>query len=187
MKGLLIGLVALLLLSCNGNKGLETDLWFEQVETEAVLKHEKANGGIEHEASVVKNAKVFMRNVEGELPLKVRYYFSEEGKVKKVMYEWSKVIPNLTPQQLDSIMIEEANNIGSYHEKFERVAEVLTTQLGLPTSGDGHLVKERFEMLDMWKRNYAWKKENQHTKLNLVWVPKLGYRIFKVYVETTWE
>lgn len=187
MKGLLIGIIALVLFSCESNRGLETDLWFEQADAQTVLVHEKKNSGVEQDVSVVKNAKVFMREEEGILPLKVRYYFSEEGKVNKVMYEWSKVIPNLTPEQLDSIMTEEANNIGNYHAKFEQAAEVLTEQLGLPVSGDGHLVKERFEMLDMWKRNYEWKKENQHTKLNLVWVPKLGYRIFKVYIETTWE
>ena len=171
--------------SCSDDK-LKTELWFNQATVAEVEAYEQTQGGVLHESELTKGAKVYMRQGEEALPLKVRYYFSKDDKVEKVMYEWSKIIPNLTPEKLDSIMVEELNNIDAYNAQFDLVATHLSQLYGFPTEGDGHLKKERFEMLDMWKRKYIWKKDKQTIALNMVWVPKTGYRIFRVYCESTW-
>lgn len=172
--------------SCSDDE-LNTELWLEQATKAAVAAHEQANGGTLHESELTKDADVYMRDVTAELPLKVRYYFTEEDTVEKVMYEWSKIIPDLTAEQLDSIMLDEINNIDTYNHKYDQVANHLTKKYGFPAEGDGHLKRERFEMLDMWKRKQVWKKDQLTVSLNLVWVPKAGYRIFKVFCEATWE
>ena len=78
--------------SCSDDK-LTTELWFEQATKNEVIAHEKTNGGTLHSSELTKDAEVFMRDTAAELPLKVRYYFSKEDKVEKVMYEWSKIVP----------------------------------------------------------------------------------------------
>ena len=98
----------------------------------------------------------------------------------------AKLFQNLTPEKLDSIMLGELNNIDAYNAKYDQVASYLVDHYGFPAEGDGHLKKERFEMLDMWKRKQVWKKDKLTISLNMVWVPKTGYRIFKVFCEATW-
>ncbi len=185
-KLILILLTVIGFSSCSDDQ-LDTELWFEQATKAAVVAHEKVQGGTLHESDLTKEAEVYMRDASATLPLKVRYYFSKADKVEKVMYEWSKIVPNLTPEQLDSIMVGEINNINVYHNKYDQIANQLTEQYGLPTEGDGHLKKERFEMLDMWKRKQVWKNDELTVSLNMIWVPKTGYRIFKVFCEATWE
>ncbi len=185
-KLILILLTVIGFSSCSDDQ-LDTELWFEQATKAAIVAHEKVQGGTLHESDLTKEAEVYMRDASATLPLKVRYYFSKADKVEKVMYEWSKIVPNLTPEQLDSIMVGEINNIDVYHKKYEQVANQLTEQYGLPAEGDGHLKKERFEMLDMWKRKQVWKNDELTVSLNMIWVPKTGYRIFKVFCEATWE
>ena len=80
--------------SCSDDK-LDTELWFEQATKAAVVAHEKVQGGTLHESELTKDAEVYMRDATAALPLKVRYYFSKADKVEKVMYEWSKIIPQL--------------------------------------------------------------------------------------------
>lgn len=183
--GFIVAIVGLLLTSCNEKK-LQTDIWFAQSSEKDVVEYESKIPGEEIPTIVAKEARQFLRQTNEELPLKTRYYF-KGGVCNKVIYEWSKVVPGLEPQELDSLMTAEANNMKVYSEKFDQIAQSLSEKYGVPVSGDGHLKKERFEMLDMWKRDLKWKQGNQNTKLSLVWVPKIGYRIFKVFVETTWE
>lgn len=183
---LIICLVLISFSSCSDDK-LKTELWFEQATKTEVLAHEQTHGGTLHKSELTKEAEVFMRDSTAKLPIKVRYYFTKEDSVKKVMYEWSKIVPNLTPEQLDSIMLEEINNIDAYNAVYDQVATYLVDQYGFPVAGDGHLKKERFEMLDMWKRKQVWQKDELVVTLNMVWVPKTGYRIFKVFCEASWE
>lgn len=186
MKIWMYVIIGLLLTSCGDDKTL-TNFWFEQADSTSVIDYEQKNGGTEVKTYVAKEVKQFIRSTAEELPLKVRYYFSTEGKVNKVVYEWSKIVPDLTPEKLDSIMLNEENNMEAYHARYDAIAAQFTEQYGLQAEGDGYLRKERFEMLDMWKRNQRWKNEKQTIDLNLVWVPKVGYRIFKVFVEVKWE
>lgn len=186
MKIWIYVVIGFLISSCGDDK-MVTNFWFEQADSIAVSAFEQKSGGTEVKTQVAKNAKQFIRSTADELPLKVRYYFSEVGKVNKVVYEWSKIVPELTPEKLDSIMLNEENNMEVYNARYDAVAAQFTEQYGLQVEGDGYLRKERFEMLDMWKRNQQWKNGKQTIDLNLVCVPKVGYRIFKVFVEVKWK
>lgn len=189
---LLLSIVLLNLISCDPEVSPDKiELWSEKVNKETVTAFEKEQRStlVMTRAGEKKDGTldIYIRDQSVDLPLKVRYYSSKEGQVDKIMYEWSKLIPDLTNTALDSIMNEESNYKEKYNRKFNQVAEQLKAIYQVPVSGDGHIRKERFEMLDMWKREYKWKKGKQHIKLNMIWVPKMGYRVFKVYCEATWE
>ena len=186
--------IVLFLSSCSQE---DNKLLLDVESKEEVIEKEKNKGGeLLYDSLIISNLNVpetyrgkvdkelkFLRNSKATLPLKTRYFYkAEENTVKVVLYQWDRILPGFTLEQTDSLLNMDANNMELYDAKFNEVGEQLIDRFGLPNKGHGSLKQVKFKMLDMWQRQLIWDLDTEYAELNLYWVPKTGYRIFKVFV-----
>lgn len=125
----------------------------------------------------------FIRNEDAILPLKTRYFYdSKTQQTLCVLYQWDRLKPGMSNVESDSLLNLDDNNMAIYDEKFNEIGKMIIEKFGEPNHGHGNLRQEKFNMLDMWKRQLIWDIKNHYVELNMVWIPKTGYRIFKIYL-----
>ncbi len=161
-----------------------------------VTKIERENLGGQHQVEISKSkgsfkgvkesfsdVALFIRNRTEKYPLKTKYYFREgEDTIRMIHYEWTKDLPGYSTKERDQIMMEEGRKLDEYVKKYHQIAVQLGHLYGKPLIGyDGKLKKEKFEALHMWKKQFMWENEKQKIDLSLVWIPKTGYQIHKIY------
>lgn len=186
--------VIVLLSSCSNENNT---LVFELGEKSKIIELEKKEGSqLAYDSLIASNLNVpdlyrgvvdqemkLFRNKKATLPLKIRYFYTSEDKdVKVLFYQWDRILPQHKASEIDSLMNLDVNNMALYDAKFNEVGEQIIEKFGLPNKGHGSLKQEKFKMLDMWKRQLIWDLDNDYVELNMYWVPKMGYRIYKVFV-----
>lgn len=143
----------------------------------------KSKGSFKGEKESFEDVALFIRKHNTDYPLKTKYYFKEgEDTIRMIHYEWTKDLPGYTTEERDKIMGEEGRKLDEYVKKYHQIAVQLGHLYGKPLpETDGKLKKERFEALHMWKKKFLWETEDEKVDLSLVWIPKTGYQIHKIY------
>ncbi|MCP4521916.1 MAG: hypothetical protein GY827_09555 [Cytophagales bacterium] len=194
---ILISLLSFLFIACGSGDKLKEDVLLidvrsvksakkiEQTSLGGVYQSEitKSKGSFKGEKDTFEDVALFIRNRNGKYPLKTKYYFKEgEDTVRMIHYEWTKDLPGMTTKERDMVMSGEEKKLEAYGKKFHQIAVQLGYLYGKPLDGyDGKLRKEKFEALQMWKKQFMWENEKEKVDLSLVWIPKTGYQIHKIY------
>jgi len=173
------------------------EVLFSLGKTEEIKSFESTNGGYLYSDTLIismmnvpdsvkgkvdKELK-FLRNEKAVLPLKTRYFYdSKTQNTACILYQWDRLRPGMSNIESDSLLNLDDNNMAIYDEKFNEIGRMIIEKFGEPNRGHGNLRQEKFNMLDMWKRQLIWDIKNHYVELNMVWIPKTGYRIFKIYL-----
>ncbi len=134
------------------------------------------NDSIIYEESIM-----FVNDKATPLPRKSKYYYNTENEIKVIFHEWNLATPGLTLEKLDSLMATQDGKIDWYYDHFIKIANQITERVGNPTSGDLGINREKMEIMDFYKSQVEWKQENRKIVLKLYWVPKPGYKIYKIF------
>lgn len=195
-------LISICLFACTENEIKEDIFLFGRQTTKSVKIAEEKIGAIFHkeikhskgnfkgEKETYKNVLLFIRNKNSDYPLKTKYYYAnkQNDSIRLIHYEWTKDLPGYSTKQRDKIMQEEGRKIEEYVKKYHQIAVQLGKKYGQPLANpDGSLKKERFEALEIWKKQLLWETENEKIDLSLVWIPKVGYHIHKIYCKVYYK
>ena len=162
---------------------------------EAIIKHESKldnppfttiyNGtppkqGL-NDSIVYQESILFVDHKATPLPRKSKYYYDKNGDFKVIFHEWNLATPGLSMEKTDSLMATQDGKIDWYYDEFIKIANQITERIGNPTSGELGVNREKMEIMDFYKSQVEWKQENRHVILKLYWVPKPGYKIYKIF------
>ena len=78
-------------------------------------------------------------------------------------------------------MATQDGKIDWYYGQFIKIANQITERVGNPTSGELGVNREKMEIMDFYKSEVEWKQTNRTIILKLYWVPKPGYKIYKIF------
>lgn len=118
-----------------------------------------------------------------EIPLKTTYYFTPDSSVELISYEWNVVQPGMNVQQVDSATALEDKKWNKYERLFYGISEDVGKKYGHVTRGDGKTVKEKSALWDLWEKEVFWELEDKTIELKLVWMPKPGFKHFKILLK----
>lgn len=162
---------------------------------DAIIKYEEDLGSILHKTTyngtppkmglndsiVYEKSIMFVNEKATPLPLKSKYYYDDNGTFKVLFHEWNLATPGLSIEETDSLMATQDGKIDWYYDKFITIANQITARIGNPTKGDLNVKREQMEIMDFYKSYVEWDQPNRLVVLKLYWVPKPGYKIYKIF------
>jgi hypothetical protein len=182
------------LFSC-GQNHVENLMLEQPTSKEEIIKYEKELGSTFHtttyngtppkqslnDSIVYEASLMFVNEKATPLPLKSKYYYDEKGEFKVIFHEWNLATPGLSIEKVDSLMATQDGKVDLYYNQFVKIANQITDRIGQPTGGDASLKREKMEIMDFYKSYVEWNQEDRYVVLKLYWVPKPGYKIYKIF------
>lgn len=192
----ILGLFSVLLLSACENE-ISPKLLLEAQSIQEVLEFETESTPI-HDVEIspapknffpgrdsleLDNALIFL-NTSGAIPLKTKYFYSKkDSTILLTVYEWNKVTPGLSPQEVEILMSKEMKNHDIYEKIFYDVALEISKKYGKVSSGDGVLEKKGFSIMETYTREAQWDLKDKIADLKMILIPSKGYHIYKVILK----
>ncbi len=136
----------------------------------------------ERDKLTLDNSLMFLRD-GNEIPLKTAYYFTPDSTVELIVYEWNVAQPGMNVKEVEEATATEDKKWKLYNGLFYSISEEIGKLYGHPTRGDGKTIKEKSALYDLWKKEVYWELEDKTIELKLIWMPKPGFKHFKILVK----
>lgn len=124
----------------------------------------------------VTNPVIVQREAIAYLPLYAEYYYTPGDSILRlVSYDWEKDrYGNFFDKQ--KIWKDERKKFDTYNSEYERVKNILLSELGTPKFTDSSAKKEHSERGSYYTRETLWETDAVYAKLNMIF-ESMTYRI----------
>ena len=133
--------------------------------------------------------KVFSRPATGQfIGCQVNYFFTAPDSVVRLIdYTWDT---KNDVTSLTDLLKKENDQSGSktkYDSEFQKIAAILTDNLGKPVEGTGEFVKKQEGSSNWYERNLIWKKGEATVELNMIWAERKALGTYKIRCKVYWN
>ncbi|MEP7236911.1 MAG: hypothetical protein ABI685_03565 [Ferruginibacter sp.] len=117
------------------------------------------------------------------LPIYAEYYYTPNDSILRLAsYDWEKGrYDNFFDKQ--KMWKEESKKLDTYNKEYERVKQVLITQLGNPNTTDSKVKEMSSEGDKYFTRDTLWETEDLHAELNMIF----GSMTYRVRLTIYWK
>jgi len=124
----------------------------------------------------VTNPIIVQREPLEYLPIYAEYFYTPGDSILRLAsYDWEKGrYDNFFDKQ--KMWKEESKKFDTYNKEYERIKNVLLTQLGAPSSTDTTAKTVSSDRGKYFTRNTLWEKEEVHAELNMIF-ESMTYRV----------
>ncbi|MFT3844959.1 MAG: hypothetical protein QM725_07905 [Lacibacter sp.] len=124
----------------------------------------------------VTNPVIVQREPLEYLPIYAEYFYTPGDSVLRlVSYDWEKGrYDNFFDKQ--KMWKEESKKFETYNNEYERIKNVLVSQIGMPTSADTTAKTVSSDRGKYFTRNTLWETEDVHADLNMIF-ESMTYRV----------